>query len=311
MQSLTPSDPRQTRETSGSRGLVPLGARAVERVLGRPPAYYRRKGRILWAVWRKPVVWSLAAAMALVVGFTGAGLPFRSAVTDTANGLILASGLRIGSIVIEGEDGIPDADVIEALSLSPDTPLPFFDVAAARKRLMAIPRVRSATVQKLYPDTLHLKIEEREPFALWQRTGRVSVIDQDGRVVRDEPNDEQIALPLFVGEGANVAAHALETALNEKPRVKSRVSAAVRVADRRWTLKLDNGVDVRLPEVDAERALAALSTMLRQPRFFDQPIQTIDLRLADRVTLTLTEDGAVTRRALIKQRNDGAKERQT
>ncbi|MCB1492932.1 MAG: cell division protein FtsQ/DivIB [Rhodobiaceae bacterium] len=293
------------------RGLVPAASEAFERIAGRPPAYFRRKGRIFWTHWRRPILWTLAGTVVFVIGFSDLGQPLRTAAVDGVRDAALASGLRVSSIVIEGDEGIPDIDVIEAIAPFDKTPLPFFDVADARKRIMAIPRVRTATVLKLYPDTLRLTIEEREPFALWQRDGDVSVIDQDGRIVRDKPDDEQRALPLFVGEGANVSAHGLETALDAAPAVRARVVAAVRVADRRWTLKLDNGVDILLPETNTERAIGALATMLKQPNFFDQPIRAIDLRLADRVTLTLTEEGAIARRALMERRRNGVRERQT
>lgn len=311
MQPLRPEWTAESDHVPVGRSLAPVASRAVERVMGRPPAYYQRKGRIFWAAWRRSILWSFTAILALVVGFTSAGLPFRAAATHVTESLVLAAGLRVGSIVIEGDDGIPDADVIDALSPFKNVPLPFFDVAEAREKLMAIPRVRSATVMKLYPNTLHLKIEEREPFALWQRAGKMAVIDRDGRIVRSAPDGSQTALPLFVGEGANVSAHTFQQALNDTPSVKARVKAAVRVADRRWTLKLDNGVDVRLPETGAAEALATLAKMMRQPRFFDQPIASIDLRLADRVTLTLTEEGAVARRTLLERQEQDAGERHT
>jgi len=45
---------------------------------------------------------------------------------------------------------------------------------------MELPLVKSARVLKLYPDNLVIAIEEREPYALWQRDGKVAVIAADG-----------------------------------------------------------------------------------------------------------------------------------
>jgi cell division protein FtsQ len=290
---------------------VPIASSTFEKVAGRPPAYYSRRLRVQWAVWRRPLTLLALFAAAMTIGFAEIAKPVRSGATDGVHAMLLAAGLRVGAIVIEGDDGVPDADVIDAISPFQDMALPFFDADAARERILAIPRVRTATVMKLYPNTLHLRISEREPFGLWQRGGQISVIDEEGRVVREVPDDTQVMLPLFVGEGANVQAQALEAALADAPAVRSRVVAAVRIADRRWDLKLDNDVAVQLPETDAARAVGVLATMLRQPNFFDQPIRIIDLRLADRVTLTLTEEGAIARRTIMERRETGAGERQT
>ena len=45
------------------------------------------------------------------------------------------------------------------------------------------------------------------------------------------------------------------------PEIASRVKAYVRVAGRRWDLQLDNGVAIKLPEHDVDRAMQVLSTM--------------------------------------------------
>lgn len=291
--------------------VAPIASIAFEKIAGRPPAYYTRRIRAHWPHWRRRVSWLIVGAAVATAGFAEIGQPLRTEAVNGFHALLLAGGLRVGEIVIEGDDGVPDADVIEAISPFQDTALLFFDAEAARDRILAIPRVRTATVMKLYPNTLHLKVSERAPFGLWQRSGQISVIDDEGRVVREIPDETQVMLPLFVGEGANVWAAALETILADAPAVRHRVSAAVRIADRRWDLKLDNGVAVQLPEADPARAVGILATMFRQPDFFSQPIRVIDLRLADRVTLTLTEEGAIARRTMLERRQAGGGERQT
>ena len=59
----------------------------------------------------------------------------------------------------------------------------------------------------------------------------------------------------MVGEGADPKAAAFSKLLDAAPEVRAHVRAGMLVGERRWTLKLDNGVDVRLPEEGAAEAL--------------------------------------------------------
>jgi len=67
------------------------------------------------------------------------------------------------------------------------------------------------------------------------------------------------------------------------------------VAQRRWNLKLDNGVIVKLPEVGADKALAALAAMQSSDDVFGKDVLAIDMRLTDRVALQLGADAASAR----------------
>ena len=64
-------------------------------------------------------------------------------------------------------------------------------------------------------------------------------------------------LPLVVGEQANLHTRDYLALLEAAGPLKSRIRAGTLVSGRRWTLKMDNGIDVRLPEHGAKDALAA------------------------------------------------------
>jgi cell division protein FtsQ len=180
------------------------------------------------------------------------------------------------------------------------TSLLFLDALQTRERLKGNPWIADATVLKLYPGRLQIHITERQPYALWQKDGRVSVIAEDGTVLEAYVARRFVRLPLVVGAGAERKAKQFLALLDRYPEIASQVRASILVADRRWNLKLKNGIDIRLPEQDVEAALARLTALDRDNKLFVRDVTAVDLRLADRVTVRLSEGAAQARDALFK-----------
>jgi len=61
--------------------------------------------------------------------------------------------------------------------------------------------------------------------------------------------------------------------------------AAICVGERRWDLQLEPGVMVRLPEGKEAFGLRKLSTLIADPQILSREVQSIDLRLPDRMTI--------------------------
>ena len=111
-----------------------------------------------------------------------------------------------------------------------------------------------------------------------------------------------IPLPLVVGRGAETRAKEFLVLLARFPDVRDNVLALILIAERRWNLRLKNGIDVRLPEQDAEAALAELVALDHDKKLMTRDIAAIDLRLPDRVTVRLSEAAAQARDAAVKER---------
>ena len=78
---------------------------------------------------------------------------------------------------------------------------------AARARLEQLTWVERASVVRMLPDSLYIRLIERQPLALWQRDGRFSLIDRAGAVIegaldQSVPPASWRHLRVLVGEGA-------------------------------------------------------------------------------------------------------------
>src|SRR5258708_318008 len=76
---------------------------------------------------------------------------------------------------------------------------------------------------------------------------------------------------------------------------------------RRWSLRLRNGLDVRLPETEVASALERLVALDGDAKLISRDIVLIDLRLKDRVTVRLSPAAAQSRADALKDKKPPAK----
>lgn len=214
---------------------------------------------------------------------------------DTRNALANAVGFRITSVAISGRNQLTQDEILAVGGVNGRSSLLFLDAATVRDRLKGDPWIADATVQKLYPGRLQIDITERKPYALWQQEGRLSVIAEDGTELEPYVANRFSLLPLVVGAGAQERAHAFLDLLANYPNIRNQTRAIVLVGERRWNLRLTNGMDVRLPETGTESALAALVKLDSEEQLLSRDITSIDLRLPGQVTVRLSEDAAKAR----------------
>ena len=213
-----------------------------------------------------------------------AGLALLAATAD--------AGLELGDVLVEGRERTEARVVLETLGVVRGQPILAFDPYAAQARLERLPWIRSATVERRLPAAIHVRLIERQPLALWQHRGRITLIDRRGEVISGAEPKAFTRLLLVVGADAPDHTLGLLAMLNSEPALRARVSAAVRVRGRRWNLRLDDGIDVRLPEQDPAAAWAELARAQREHGVLGRDVAIIDLRLPDRLVVRTTSEVA-------------------
>jgi cell division protein FtsQ len=251
----------------------------------------------------------IAATVFLLLGSAGLGIVkgghlevFVSALSDTRNAIANSAGFRITSVAINGRKQLTQDEVLGIGGVNGRSSLLFLDAAVVRDKLKANPWIADATVLKLYPGQLQIDITERTAFALWQQDGRLSVISDDGAVLEPYLSRRFLSLPLVVGKGAAPRARDFLALLARYPQVRAATKAAIFVGERRWNLRLKDGLDIRLPENDVGNALASLSRLDKEERLFSRDIVAVDMRLPNRLTVQLSDDAAKAREELFKDK---------
>jgi cell division protein FtsQ len=249
----------------------------------------------------------VTAAIVIVFGGLGYGvhkgehMPEVTAfLIDARDQAANAVGFGIADLSVTGHDQLTREEVLASAKVTGRSSLLFLDVDATRDHLKTNPWIGDATVRKLLPGQLQIAIKERVPFALWQKDRRVSVIADDGTVLESFVAPQLLKLPLVVGQGAETRAKGFLALLDRYPAINEQVRASILVGERRWNLRLRNGLDIRLPEADAAAALDHLVVLDRDVRLLSRDIVLVDMRLPDRVTVRLSEKAAQARQEQIK-----------
>jgi cell division protein FtsQ len=256
----------------------------------------------------------VAATVLLLLASAGFGIvkgghvaELTAALGDTRNAIANSAGFRITAVAINGRKQLSQDEILAIGGVNGRSSLLFLDAAAVREALKANPWISDATVLKLYPGRLEIDIVERSAFALWQEQGRVSVIADDGAVLEPYLSRHFLSLPLVVGKGAETHARDFLALLSRYPQVHAVTQAAVYVGERRWNLRLKDGLDVRLPEHDVGNALAELSRLDKEDKLFSRDIVAVDMRLPDRLVVQLSDDAAKAREKLFDDKKSKKK----
>ena len=242
----------------------------------------------------------LTAGLFAVTGLYGAYLGGQFPVVVQA--ITSHLGFAIDEVKVSGHHETSEIDVLERLGLDGWTSTIGFDAEAARERIAALPWVQTAAVRKIYPDALEVRIEERKPFAIWQHGSELSLIERSGKVITAYTGGRQAVLPRVVGLGAPGAAESFIAKIKDHPELAARVKGYMRVAERRWDVRLENGVTVKFPEAGEDQAIDALAAMDRDAGLLSRDIASVDMRFSGRLVVQLSPEAAVARNAAMTER---------
>jgi cell division protein FtsQ len=202
--------------------------------------------------------------------------------------------IALDRLTVDGRNRTSREALRAALKVKKGDNLLAADPWAIKRRLEALPWIRSATVERRYPGTMMVTIVERVPIARFRDKGGTVLVDETGALIKVAPEKEHENLVLLAGAGAPEAAAALLKRLQAEPALARRVVSAERLGDRRWDLTFEGGAVLRLPDGHEKAALAKFAEFDRQHDLLARGAVTYDMRLPDRLVIrgTRTADPA-------------------
>lgn len=177
-------------------------------------------------------------------------------------------------------------EILKVIGVKQGDPMADIELKDLQEKVEQMPWVRTAVVERFWPDVIKITLKEKTPLALWQNNRQHHPLDDKAEII--DTSKGPADLLLVVGRDAPEHLIALIKDLEQVPDIYQYVRAAVRVGERRWNLRLFNaekGLDVLLPETNVLSALKRLETHNKQEKLIKRQIAAIDLRMADKVIL--------------------------
>lgn len=271
----------------------------LPRMLRRP---VRLLARLCGGEYEAPRFSAAILSGALIVSAGAYGAYLGGYADSIVQGVTARTGFAVDQIKVVGNRQTSEIDILDRLGLDGWTSLIGFDAEAARERIATLPWVEGAAVRKVYPHTLEVRVQEREPFALWQQGDALSVIERSGAVIAPFSGGKQVLLPLIIGTGAPAKAPDFLEKIKRYPELAARVKGYIRVGERRWDLKLENGITIKLPEDGEDQAIAELIKLDHDNGLLGRDIAAVDLRLSDRLVVELSPEAATQREAALSEK---------
>ncbi len=205
-------------------------------------------------------------------------------IDDQAMNITRSAGYEVKNIPVDGIHHT-DADALLAvINIKSGDPIFRFKPKEAKEQIERIGWVRSAHVERRLPDTIYIKLDEREPIALWEDNGQVYVIDSEGVQLTQNNLNAFKDLVMVRGAGAEKAVPKLMEKLSAHQEITSKIDYAQRIDDRRWDIVMHGGMRLKLPESGVVAALENVVQSERETGLLSKDnIVEIDARYKERL----------------------------
>lgn len=265
----------------------------------RDPAPSRVKYR-LERLWLRPAIRNSVrfglplAALAWVLVSLALNPMVQQGIADKAtalrNQIAAHPGLMLKSLRITGVSAAMEARITEHLDLDLPVSSMDLDLGALQRQVAALDPVASAQVRLEGAGVLGISVTERVPVLLWRRPdGALNMLDESGIFVGlIESRADRADLPVLAGEGADKAVPEARELLSLAEPIAANLRGIVRVGERRWTLVMDSGMQILLPETGAAAALARVMALHDAEDILARDLARVDMRDRRRPILQLT-----------------------
>jgi cell division protein FtsQ len=272
---------------SGPAGLDDLASR-LPLIAGQRVRRARLRRRLRRRARRLVVTAGLVALAAGILGAAGAGVYW--ALTSPRFG--------VAQVDVTGTRQLTVEAIVEAAAIAPGENLWRLDGHAVVERLLTLPLVKEARLERRPPNRVVLAVTEREPYGLVQ-AGRLHWVDAQGVDLGVAPRAVAPTLPIISGvdpaalggprQGAGPGLEAglalLRLLDGSRSPLLGRVSEIDAGRPEGPVLVLLDGTEVRLGHEAWDERLARLQGVLAQLEASRGSATTIDLRFRDQVVL--------------------------
>lgn len=179
-----------------------------------------------------------------------------------------SSLLAVHTVSVRGASRLTPSAITTAAEVPVGKPLALLDTAGVRRRVEAMPAVRSAEVERVWPQAVRITVVERTPVAVVKRPGKpLALVDGTGVLFADvsaAPPDMAILALAHPGPSDSATKAALEVVAALPASLRPTVTSISAPTPAAVTLSLAQGITVVWgDESNSARKAQALTALLK------------------------------------------------
>ena len=204
-------------------------------------------------------------------------------------GLASNAGFEAKRFTVNGVDRMNELKVYNRVLAETKKPMPSVDLDAIRADLLELSWVKDARVSRQLPDRLIVDIVEREPHAVLQKADKLVLIDPTGAELEPISVANAKGMLTVAGPGSRKQVEALTALLEAAPALKTRVTQAEWIGNRRWDLTFNTDQVLSLPQGDKEASIALVSfaKLDGTSRLLGGKVAKFDMRAPERIYMRI------------------------
>ncbi len=193
------------------------------------------------------------------------------------------AGFVLEHVSVDGQKYTNNDQIGRKLNLKKRMPIFSVSLEELKENLESLPWVKHAVIERELPNDIHIYIKERVPLALGQKNRKLYIIDNEGVIINEKELASHMSLPIIIGDGAEIYVNSLMETLKEDSELFKRISSVTRVSERRWNVRFDNKLEVKLPGENMEKAWKKVIKLYKNNELFLPDIKSLDLRVANKI----------------------------
>ncbi len=209
---------------------------------------------------------------------------------NSFHNVAINKGFKIKSITVKGRKYTPRNDILRSIDADRGQSIFRVDVAQVKQNLNKIGWIKTATVERRFPDTIFITIKERTPSVIWQLNRKLKLVDRQGTIITNKNIRRFSHLKVLVGKSANKNIDGFFKLISSSKLLEQITTAGVFISERRWNVMLLGKIEVKLPASGAVDAWQLLANYAKEKNLFARNIESIDLRVPNKILLKLNQD---------------------
>ncbi len=208
---------------------------------------------------------------------------------STVNKLIKDLGFKLNHIQVSGNNSVLKEDIIKEIVFNNCDNLFCVNLSKSKKEIEKNNWVRSVKLKYNLPSKLSIVIEEEKPTFLLKETENISLLNIDGKKIKDIEviSNDYKDLLILSGNGVENKIFNLLNLFSISDNISENIKEAKLVSNRRWSLKHSSNIIIELPENNPDKAFYKIVELDKKYGFLNQRIKKIDLRISDRMIIQL------------------------